>query len=162
MDTSLLLKMKGRIEIFFSEPEPKFPNGANSDILGLIISNSPQRCTSDSAVRQNVPKSKWHQISTFPNWSKRSQLHWLSYSLSAMVMYVSKLSWACVRFGPVPLASCGNTCHEWIGYQLPSSSVFYCSFSNSTWEHSESVVECLTRDRGAAGSSLTCVTVLYP
>ena len=30
------------------------------------------------------------------------------------------------------------------------------------WERSGSVVECLTRDRGAAGSSLTCVTVLCP
>ena len=30
------------------------------------------------------------------------------------------------------------------------------------WEHSGSVVECLTRDRGAAGSSLTRVTVLCP
>ena len=30
------------------------------------------------------------------------------------------------------------------------------------WERSGSVVECLTRDRGAAGSSLTGVTVLCP
>ena len=30
----------------------------------------------------------------------------------------------------------------------------------SWWEHSGSVVECLTRDRGAAGSSLTGVTAL--
>ena len=29
-------------------------------------------------------------------------------------------------------------------------------------EHSGSVVECLTRDRRAAGSSLTGVTALYP
>ena len=29
------------------------------------------------------------------------------------------------------------------------------------WERSGSVVECLTRDRGAAGSSLTGVTVLW-
>ena len=29
-------------------------------------------------------------------------------------------------------------------------------------EHTGSVVECLTRDRGAAGSSLTSVTVLCP
>ena len=29
-------------------------------------------------------------------------------------------------------------------------------------EHSGSVVECLTQDRGAAGSSLTVVTVLCP
>ena len=34
---------------------------------------------------------------------------------SAMVIYVSNLPWARVRFGPVPLASCGNTGHEWIG-----------------------------------------------
>ena len=31
-----------------------------------------------------------------------------------------------------------------------------------TWERSGSVVECLTRDRGAAGSSLTGVTALCP
>ena len=31
-----------------------------------------------------------------------------------------------------------------------------------TREHSGSVVECLTRDRGTAGSSLTNVTVLCP
>ena len=30
------------------------------------------------------------------------------------------------------------------------------------WECSGSVVECLTRDRGAVGSSPTCVTVLCP
>ena len=30
-----------------------------------------------------------------------------------------------------------------------------CSYK--TWEHSDSVVECLTRDRGAAGSSLTAL-----
>ena len=31
-----------------------------------------------------------------------------------------------------------------------------------SWERSGSVVEWLTRDRGAAGSSLTGVTTLYP
>ena len=50
MDTSLLLKMKGRIE-FSPELESKFPNEANWDILGLLNSdmmksNSPQWCTS--------------------------------------------------------------------------------------------------------------------
>ena len=30
------------------------------------------------------------------------------------------------------------------------------------WEHSGSVVECLTQDRGAAGLSLTSVTALCP
>ena len=30
------------------------------------------------------------------------------------------------------------------------------------WERSGSVVECLTRDRGAAGSNLTSVTALCP
>ena len=30
-----------------------------------------------------------------------------------------------------------------------------------SWERSGSVVECLTRDRGAAGSSLTGVTALW-
>ena len=31
-----------------------------------------------------------------------------------------------------------------------------------TWERSSSVVECLIRDRGVAGSSLAGVTVLFP
>ena len=35
-------------------------------------------------------------------------------------------------------------------------------FSPLRWERSGSVVECLTRDRRAAGSSLTGVTVLCP
>ena len=34
-------------------------------------------------------------------------------------------------------------------------------FINSGWDPSGSVVECLTRDRRAAGSSLTCVTALW-
>ena len=34
--------------------------------------------------------------------------------------------------------------------------------TNSQWGVQCSVVECLTRDRGAAGSSLTGVTVLCP
>ena len=33
--------------------------------------------------------------------------------------------------------------------------------STKVWERSGSVVECLTRDRGAAGSSLTRVTGLW-
>ena len=49
LDTGLLLKTKGRKEIYSSEPEPKFPTGVNSDILGVTKSNSPQRCTSGSA-----------------------------------------------------------------------------------------------------------------
>ena len=35
-------------------------------------------------------------------------------------------------------------------------------YVQSVWERSGSVVECLTRDRGAAGSSLTGVTALCP
>ena len=62
LGTGLLPKMKGRKEIYYSEPEPKFPTGANSDILGVTKSNSPQRCTSGSAlnpcVLKRVPKSK--------------------------------------------------------------------------------------------------------
>ena len=34
-------------------------------------------------------------------------------------------------------------------------------YTNCHREHSGSVVECLTRDRGAAGSSLTDVTALW-
>ena len=36
MDTSLLLKMKGRIEILSSEPESKFHNEAYSVILDFL------------------------------------------------------------------------------------------------------------------------------
>ena len=58
----MLLKTKGRKEIYSSEPEPKLPTGANLDILGVTKSNSPQRCTSGSAfnlcVLKNVSKSK--------------------------------------------------------------------------------------------------------
>ena len=54
LDTGLLLKTKGRKEIYSSEPEPKFPTGANSDILGVSKSSSPQRCTSGSAFNPCV------------------------------------------------------------------------------------------------------------
>ena len=58
----MLLKTKGRKEIYSSEPEAKLPTGAYSEILGLTKSNSPQRCTSGSAFSRvyfkNVPKSK--------------------------------------------------------------------------------------------------------
>ena len=58
----MLLKMKGRKEIYSSEPEPKIPTGANLDILGVLKSNShrgvlpvlPSICV----YLKNVPKSK--------------------------------------------------------------------------------------------------------
>ena len=37
----------------------------------------------------------------------------------------------------------------------------FISFLQQVWERSGSVVECLTGDRGAAGSNLTSVTVLW-
>ena len=46
LNTGLLLKTKGCKNIYSSEPEPKFPTGAISDILGVTKSNSQQRCTS--------------------------------------------------------------------------------------------------------------------
>ena len=62
LSNGLLLKTKGRKEIYSSEPEPKFPSGANSDILGVTKSNSPQRCMSGSAfnlcVLQKRPQVK--------------------------------------------------------------------------------------------------------
>ena len=39
MDTSFLLKMKAHIEIFSSEPESKFSNEANLDILGFLLNS---------------------------------------------------------------------------------------------------------------------------
>ena len=33
LDTGLLLKTKGRKEVYSSEPEPKFPTGANLDVF---------------------------------------------------------------------------------------------------------------------------------
>ena len=40
--------------------------------------------------------------------------------------------------------------------------IFFASLQLLDREHSGSAVECLTRDRRAAGSSLTGVTVLCP
>ena len=40
--------------------------------------------------------------------------------------------------------------------------ICFTKSSPKIWERSGSVVECLTRDRGAAGSSLTGVTALCP
>ena len=56
------MKTKGCKEIYSSEPEPKFPTGANSDILGLTKSNPPQRVLlvlpSIRVYFKNVSKSK--------------------------------------------------------------------------------------------------------
>ena len=41
------------------------------------------------------------------------------------------------------------------------TSFFTCLIGTKNWVRSGSVVECLTRDRGAAGSSLTGVTALW-
>ena len=40
--------------------------------------------------------------------------------------------------------------------------IVFLIFSSICWERSGAVVECLTRDRGAAGSSLTSVIGLCP
>ena len=58
MDTGLLLKTKGRKKINSSEPEPKFPTGVDSDILGVTKSNSPHRCTSGSAFNLCLLKKR--------------------------------------------------------------------------------------------------------
>ena len=55
----MLLKTKGRKEIYSSEPEPKYPTGAHSDILGVAKSNSPQRYT--SAFNPSVLQKR-HQV----------------------------------------------------------------------------------------------------
>ena len=44
---------------------------------------------------------------------------------------------------------------------ISSGSTLFTKVSVSIWERSGSVVECLTRDREAAGSSLTGVTALW-
>ena len=115
MNTNLLLKMKGRIGILSSEPEP---NGANSDILDFLLNSDNDEIKLATAVyfgstvnlcvyvktspSQNAPKSKRPRIGR-----NVPIIFSASYSPSAMVMYVSKLPWTRVRFGPVPLASCG-------------------------------------------------------
>ena len=44
-----------------------------------------------------------------------------------------------------------------------SYSVILCAFKHGRLgEHNGAVVECLTRDRGAVGSSLTGITMLCP
>ena len=54
--------MKDCKEIYSFSPEHNFPNGANSDILGVTKSNSAQRCTSGSVfnlcVLQKRPQIK--------------------------------------------------------------------------------------------------------
>ena len=48
-------------------------------------------------------------------------------------------------------------------YRINPENFHPCNqYNKKHWERSGSVVECLTRDRGAAVSSLTGVTVLYP
>ena len=52
--------------------------------------------------------------------------------------------------------------HEPTACELPCWHIKFCDGLNMTVrERSGSVVECLTRDREAAGSSLTSVTVLW-
>ena len=62
LDTGLLLKTKGRKEIYSSEREPKFPTGANSDILGVTKSTAHRGVLpvlpSIRVYFKNVPKSK--------------------------------------------------------------------------------------------------------
>ena len=43
----------------------------------------------------------------------------------------------------------------------PDEMQHHAAFHQCLWERSGSVVECLTRDRGAAGSSLTGITGLW-
>ena len=72
MDTSLLLKMKGRLEIFLSEPESKFPKEANSDILGFLLNQTTHSgvlsfCLQSGCVRQTSPSQNAHNelVKTF-------------------------------------------------------------------------------------------------
>ena len=131
----------------------------------MTKSNSPPRCTSGSAFNlcvyvktspsQNAPKSQRLRIGqnvpiTFP----------ASYSTSAMVMYDSKLPWARVRFGPVPLASCGNTDHKWIGVNSQAEMSFTVLSQIPRWEHSGTVVQCLNRGRGFEPHLRLCVVTL--
>ena len=49
-----------------------------------------------------------------------------------------------------------------VGFQILACIYKQSGKQCRSWEHSGSVVECLTRDRGAAGLSLTSVTALCP
>ena len=55
--------------------------------------------------------------------------------------------------------------HDGQYHTMPSRVIALCSSKKSFfgffWERSDSVVECLTRDRRAAGSSLTGITALW-
>ena len=44
---------------------------------------------------------------------------------------------------------------------LPLTQVFLSGLIYISWERSGSVIECLTRDRGATGSNLTGITALW-
>ena len=52
------LKRKAVKRFYSSESEAKIPTGANSDILGVAKSNSPQRCISGSAFNLCVASQK--------------------------------------------------------------------------------------------------------
>ena len=47
--------MKGRIETFSSQPESKFPNEANSDILGFLLNSDMIKSTPHSGVLPVLP-----------------------------------------------------------------------------------------------------------
>ena len=70
----------------------------------------------------------------------------------------------CIACGPLYEKTCfWDTCDKIM--LEPGSSAENLNVASTAfiiWERSRSVVQCLTRDRGAAGSSLTVVTALCP
>ena len=85
-----------------------------------------------------IPSDCWYW------WFHRSEKAWTTSSR----LYASAT--AVGRSGSVWRQQCGTQC----------SQLFWKGITCWHWERSGSVVECLTQDRGAAGVSLTCVTVL--
>ena len=125
----------------------------------MTKSNSPQRCTSGSALRQNVSKSKCPQISTSPNRSKSSHyiLSFLFNIASPMVISMCACS--------IRVCSISKLQKYWprmdrvLTSQQQCILLFFLKLPvGAQWLN----VEYLNRDREAAGSSLTSVTVLCP
>ena len=73
------------------------------------------------------------------------QLSWIVGKGLTLCLLVLSGDNLCQQYGP--------RCRAWFGSKLFDSDI--------PWERSGSVVECLTQDREAAGSSLTGVTVLW-
>ena len=96
-------------------------------------------------IRFNISWSKIWKLST----------HLFTLTLCLLVLSADNLF---KRIGP---RSGPTKCPAWSGSKLFDIMIVFLKFSRRQWEPSDSVVECLTQDRGATGSSHTCSTALW-